>query len=210
MSKLAVSVAIVLAILGCVAAHGTVHDPVARQTRWRYDSQAPANFDDVGLWCGGFQTQWNQNGGRCGVCGDNFADRQPRAHELGGTFGQGVIVRNYQAGNVINVNVQVTANHRGHFVFELCNLDRSGETDACFEQNRLRLASGEDRFVLPHPNPDWFNVALRLPAGLRCQHCVLRWTYIVGNNWGQCADGSGALGCGPQEHFRSCSDIRVN
>lgn len=24
-----------------------------------------------------------------------------------------------------------------------------------------------------------------------------------------CDDGSGAVGCGPQEHFRGCSDIRI-
>lgn len=35
------------------------------------------------------------NGGRCGLCGDNFADATPRAHELGGRFGQGVIVKRF-------------------------------------------------------------------------------------------------------------------
>lgn len=40
-------------IISCVVGHGTVHDPVARQTRWRYDSSAPANYDDVGVYCGG-------------------------------------------------------------------------------------------------------------------------------------------------------------
>jgi hypothetical protein len=38
---------------------------------------------------------------------------------------------------------------------------------------------------------------------------VLQWKYIAGNNWGQCADGTGAVGCGPQEEFRACSDISV-
>lgn len=32
----------------------------------------------------------------------------------------------------------------------------------------------------------------------------------LGNNWGQCPDGSGALGCGPQESFRGCSDITIS
>lgn len=36
------------------------------------------------------------------------------------------------------------------------------------------------------------------------------WTmYILGNTWGWCEDGSGGLGCGPQEEFRSCSDISI-
>lgn len=32
---------------------------------------------------------------------------------------------------------------------------------------------------------------------------------IEGNTWGQCEDGTSGLGCGPQEHFRTCSDISI-
>jgi hypothetical protein len=42
-----------------------------------------------------------------------------------------------------------------------------------------------------------------------CQHCVLQWKYIAGNNWGVCPDGNGAVGCGPQEEFRACSDVAI-
>lgn len=38
---------------------------------------------------------------------------------------------------------------------------------------------------------------------------MLQWRYVAGNNWGICDDGSGAVGCGPQEEFRSCSDITL-
>ena len=37
----------------------------------------------------------------------------------------------------------------------------------------------------------------------------LKWTYVCGNNWGYCEDGTQAVGCGPQEWFRACSDIRI-
>lgn len=46
--------------------------------------------------------------------------------------------------------------------------------------------------------------------GLNCNHCVLQWRYIAGNNWGICPGGNGAVGCGPQEEFRACSDIAIN
>lgn len=49
----------------------------------------------------------------------------------------------------------------------------------------------------------------KLPASLSCSQCVLQWKYIAGNNWGMCANGTGAVGCGPQEEFRSCSDISI-
>jgi hypothetical protein len=38
---------------------------------------------------------------------------------------------------------------------------------------------------------------------------VLQWKYVAGNNWGICADGNGAVGCGDQEEFRACSDIAI-
>jgi len=37
----------------------------------------------------------------------------------------------------------------------------------------------------------------------------LQWKYIAGNNWGICADGNGAVGCGEQEEFRACSDVAI-
>jgi hypothetical protein len=33
---------------------------------------------------------------------------------------------------------------------------------------------------------------------------------LLGNNWGDCDDGTSAMGCGPQETFRSCSDIVIS
>ena len=31
-----------------------------------------------------------------------------------------------------------------------------------------------------------------------------------GNNWGKCDDdGTEGMGCGPQEHFRSCADVEI-
>ena len=31
-----------------------------------------------------------------------------------------------------------------------------------------------------------------------------------GNNWNQCGNGTGAVGCGMQETFRNCADIKIN
>lgn len=46
-------------------------------------------------------------------------------------------------------------------------------------------------------------------SGLECANCVLQWRYIAGNNWGMCENGTGAVGCGPQEEFRACSDVAI-
>lgn len=44
---------------------------------------------------------------------------------------------------------------------------------------------------------------------MECEFCVLQWSYVAGNNWGICPSGDGAVGCGPQEEFRACSDISI-
>lgn len=55
-----------------------------------------------------------------------------------------------------------------------------------------------------------FNVRLKLPSEITCERCVLQWSYTAGNNWGRCADGKrSATGCGPQETFRGCADVRI-
>lgn len=33
--------------------------------------------------------------------------------------------------------------------------------------------------------------------------------YFLGNTWGICANGTGAIGCGDQEMFRNCADIKI-
>lgn len=37
-------------------------------------------------------------------------------------------------------------------------------------------------------------------------YCYL---FISGNNWGNCPNGTGAVGCGPQEEFRACADVTI-
>ena len=46
------------------------------------------------------QYQHDTYGGRCGICGDPFGDPKPRAHEIGGPYYKGILVRNYTAGQV--------------------------------------------------------------------------------------------------------------
>lgn len=200
-----------LAVIVClVTGHGMVLDPIARGSRWRCNTNAPANYDDNGLFCGGYFVQWEQNGGNCGLCGDNYASARPRLHELGGPFGQGEIVRNYTRGAVIEVRVTITANHRGHFVFNICNLSNSRlESEECYAQYELLDSEGRREWYLNSTLPGTYVVSLKLPEDLVCEHCVLQWTYVAGNSWGYCTDGSGRLGCGPQENFRTCSDIGI-
>ena len=49
---------------------------------WRYGYTNPVNYNDNELYCGGFSVQWQNNDGKCGVCGDNWAEPTPRRHEV--------------------------------------------------------------------------------------------------------------------------------
>lgn len=66
-----------------------------------------------------FQHLHDRMAGRCGICGDPW-DQDPRAHEAGGVFANGIIVREYRPGQAIDIEVDVTANHFGYFTFKLC------------------------------------------------------------------------------------------
>lgn len=121
------------------------------------------------------------NGGKCGLCGDDYRDEKPRPHENGGSYGLGVIVSLYKIASELPVSVYITANHKGYFIFDLCDLENNKiESDECFSMNKLKLSNGSPKYVLPNSEPGWFNTTLQLPKELSCTQCVLRWTYITG------------------------------
>ena len=88
------------------------------------------------IWCAysrGWGVQWNDYGGRCGICGDAWGDF-PREHEapLGqlswwffllisksGKFATGTLVRHYTSGSWVPVIVDITTNHGGYFAFKV-------------------------------------------------------------------------------------------
>ncbi|KAF2889920.1 hypothetical protein ILUMI_16253, partial [Ignelater luminosus] len=152
--------------------------------------------------------QWSEHGGNCGSCGDNYGDSVPRKNENTGTYGLGYVVTQYKSGSVINITTLLTANHRGTFTYSLCVLKdfTQPETEECFVN--LPYLDGSYGFKI-EPSAYYVLNSVVLPPGVTCERCVLRWHYKTGNSWGTCNDGSGAIGCGPQETFRSCSDISI-
>ncbi|CAD6995484.1 unnamed protein product [Ceratitis capitata] len=196
--------------------HGRLIDPPSRASAWRYGFQTLPNYNDHELYCGGFTRQWRKNEGKCGECGDAWDLPVPRPHEYGGAWGKGVIVKRYLQGLQIPIRVELTASHMGYFEFRIC--PQPDARQECLDRYLLKIISGspnqpapndlETRFY-PRNGSRIYEVIATLPKGLTCNHCVLQWRYIAGNNWGICADGNGAVGCGPQEEFRACSDIAL-
>lgn len=191
---------------------------------WRFNYDTPTNFEDSELFCGGIKAQWQDHGGRCGECGDNFGDPRPRRHETGNVFARNLTVRHYSPGDVVDLVVDVETNHLGYFEFALCprkSWDQS-ETESCFEPNLLEVVSGtgaihkakvssdpSTRYRLPTAANGLYLLRVKLPDNLTCDYCVLRWHWRSANNWGDCEDGTSGLGCGPQETYRNCADVAI-
>lgn len=179
---------------------------------WRVGFPTPKNENDNALYCGGFGVQHNLNGGKCGICGDpwNVWPRQNEAPH--GVFATGVISKTYRQGSIIPVVVDITANHQGYFTFKLCpnnDIWQDPKQD-CFD--RFSLVTGKaaaEKYYISDYMTGMRLVYVHLPHQVSCDQCILQWTYTAGNNWGVCSNGTGSLGCGPQETFRSCSDIRI-
>ncbi|KAH8359862.1 hypothetical protein KR093_009247, partial [Drosophila rubida] len=198
-----------------VEAHGRLIEPPSRASAWRYGFQTPPDYNDHELYCGGFTRQWKRNAGKCGECGDAWDLPEPRPHENGGQWGQGVIVRSYLPNSAMTIRVELTASHMGYFEFRLC--PKPNAKQSCLDENLLQIISGSpslrsptdlDTRFYPRNGSRIYEIKAKLPEIL-CNQCVLQWRYIAGNNWGMCDDGNGAVGCGPQEEFRSCSDIAI-
>ncbi|XP_015592756.1 uncharacterized protein LOC107266619 [Cephus cinctus] len=210
-----ISTHILLAFIGSVlvvqvSSHGRLIEPPSRASMWRYGFETPHDYNDHETYCGGFSRQWQRNKGKCGICGDAWDLRAPRAHETGGKYGNSIIVRRYKTGSIIPVHVELTANHHGYFEFRVCPMTVRGEevTQECLDKHVLRGDNGTTRYY-PGPGNRIFQAYYKLPDDLTCAQCVFQWRYVAGNNWGDCGNGTGAVGCGPQEEFRACADVTI-
>lgn len=178
--------------------------------------------------------QWSVNEGKCGVCGDPWNESPPRLHESGGFYDNGYLGRRYTPGQVIDIEVELTANHKGFFELRLCPLTgdpTSAETQECFNKYPLYLEGKSTyRFEIPEDTnrQEIFNYRVKLPDGVTCSRCALQWIYyagdrvdiltscatfsrsiFTGNTWDVCNNGTGAVGCGKQETFRNCADVAI-
>ncbi|GFT37433.1 chitin-binding type-4 domain-containing protein [Nephila pilipes] len=204
------AVLIALTYVGLVLGHGRLEDPPGRSTMWRFGFNTEKNPDDAELFCGGITRHWQRNKGKCGICGDAWDLPEPRPHEDGGLYGKGVIAKTYKSGEVITATVNIVANHFGYFTFKICPVQPGVTVDQeCLDKHTLELADGSGTKFDLGSKRGHVKVQLKLPEGFKCERCVFQWHWKCANHWGICENGKGRLGCGPQEYFRGCSDIRI-
>ncbi|XP_050428452.1 uncharacterized protein LOC126838232 [Adelges cooleyi] len=197
-----------------VSGHGRLMEPPSRNSMWRFGFPNPVDYNDNELYCGGYAVQWSVNGGKCGVCGDAYNQPKPRLHEAGGEYGRGIISRHYFSGQTIDVEIELTANHKGRFEMYLCpnNNPRYEASQSCLDRYPLFVSGTRQvRYIIPDDSrkKEIFRYRVRLPPYVTCTQCVVQWTYYTGNMWGTCENGTEGLGCGQPETFRNCADIRI-
>ena len=105
-----------------------------------------------------------------------------REHEAGGKYATGKIVRRYSEGQVIEVNVQITANHKGWFQFKLCpnNNPHRRVTQQCLDRFVLRAAVGAGTRYNLGGRKGLIKLRYQLPPGVVCSQCVLQWKWTTG------------------------------
>lgn len=170
----------------------------------------PAYYGDNQMFCGGVHTQWKQNGGKCGICGENYA--APKKFERGGPMYRDLVVAKYTSGQQIEATVEMTANHQGYFQFSICSLDgsRTDATQQCLDKNILKDRNGNTKLYVVKGQTGLMKFKLNLPRGFTCNHCVFQWKYNAGNSWGtDPITGVSGIGEGQQEQFYGCSDIAI-
>ena len=138
------------------------------------------------------------------MCGDPWGQR-PRNHEApGGRYANGIIVKEYRVGETMEVEIDLSANHRGSFTFKLCQnnnvrrdshqrcFDRYVNSDflyvylfiLCFQslkniyffqRHTLKVyPEMTESFELPSEASQTFYIQLKLPEGVTCKQCVLQ------------------------------------
>lgn len=192
-----------------VMGHGYMRNPPARNSMWRFGLPNPPNYSDNENFCGGRAVQI-KNGGKCGVCGDP-AHVKNQPHMDGGRYGNRIIGKTYKRGEIITVDVLLTASHFGYFEFRIGEFDTkptSGDNVGKLNGYLMKLVSGGTKYPITSSGKKPHQIKLRLPSNLTCKRCVMQWWYRTGNAWGCDSEGCG-LGHGAQEHFVNCADVRI-
>ena len=143
------------------------------------------------------------------MCGDAYHFKPGKAlYTHPGTFATGTITKTYREGQEITVMIEVTSNHQGYFTFRVGDIGSPPITQEKLKYV-LRQPNGDTRWKINVPEDKIFEIKLRLPKGLTCDHCVLQWWWRVGNSWGCDGPNDCGMGKGQQETFVNCADIRI-
>jgi len=146
-----------------------------------------------------------QCGNGAGICGDG--GQWGNSDMLGYTQGP---LTTFSPGQVVEFVIQLTAHHRGHFEFSICDKKlghSTADAQACLNAHRLQRvpppsdcvpndARGDcqpihaeypERWYLP-PGTGTHKMRFRIPSNLQCSSCTLQWRWWTANSCVPAAD----------------------
>ena len=101
----------------------------------------------------------------------------------------------YQPGQIIDLEVTLTAHHKGHYEFKMCPISPGvAPTQACFDANPLTFVTDikyganldpnyPERAYIPDAAAGYtFSYKYMLPAGLSGDLVLLQWHYVTANS----------------------------
>lgn len=150
--------------------------------QWRYKKTIRSENHSNNKWTymykysySSFQSQWKNNNGKCGLCGDPW--NKPRDHEFGGKYFTNHISSTYQKGSVINLTVFTNLNPSGWMEFRLLPYD----TGISSISNNYLLHIGDSRTRRYRVRRSGYHVIpVRLPTDVECERCILQWKFHTG------------------------------
>ena len=148
---------------------------------------------------------------RCGILNPDSFDARNYDHPMSaiGYTLPASSQASYIEGQVITVEVFLSAHHKGHMIFSACPATDEAPTQECFDQHRLRFVKDEFYgapvdtnfphrvMVAPFTHPDrksayedqfspettmFFRFQLELPPNLSGQLVLLQWYYVSANS----------------------------
>jgi len=192
--------------------HAALYEPPSRNSAFRFGFNTPSDYNDMSHNCGSYLATPPKSGEKyCSVCGD-AASECPS-----GTYCKKVIVRNYKAGQSVDVTINFAGNHGGVIQFRVCPVtnDNQEVTWDCLEKYPLAIQEAGGKTIWQEPWSDSdkhdgdVKLHVTLPSGLKCSRCVFQWHWTGANYYGTCANGTTGMGCGPQQTYIACADVSI-
>lgn len=183
-------------------------------------------------WTSAGGVMWNpKKNAKHGVCGGLTGDTSGD-FEAGGKYVTKKISGTYAAGQVITLQVSMTAPHGGRWSFGVCKVpdgasdaeERKVVTQQCMDSNKLIIVDPKNGgkgtpywWVGKLPN-GMYALQAKLPDNIECKRCVLQWHWESGNSCTipgtpkeyQMTDSKDSCeGATNMEEFWNCADITI-
>lgn len=194
-------------------------------------------YADGRKWTSAGAVMWNPKiNAKHSVCGGGLSGDPPDARyfEAGGKYVTKKITATYSAGQVITLQVSISAPHRGRWTFSVCQVP-DGATDAqerqvvtqqCMDSHRLTIVDpknpgkGTPYWWVGDSSSGMFTLQAKLPDGIECKRCVLQWHWESGNSCRLPGTPTGkgfeidvgkdsCEGATNMEEFWNCADISI-